>query len=134
MESYLTGRIEELITRALTQEHRWPVAAIATAYHALAVYCDMGGCLAIQADGDVLCIPDDPLLPAHIETDPLQRNLALVQATKRYGELKDLFPERPVDAQSCSECDGTGIHPITAHAGLEALICRCGGTGWMPVS
>lgn len=132
MESYLIGRIEELIRWALTQDHPWPIAAIAKDHHALTVYCDLGGCLAIQPDGDVLCIPDDPGMPVHIETDPLQRNLAFVQASKRYPELADLFPTRPVDAQPCSECDGSGIHPITAHGGFEAFICRCGGTGWLP--
>ena len=134
MESSLNIRIEELIKRALTSDRPWPmVAAIAKEYHALAVYCDMGGCLAIRSDGEVLCVPDDPATPVHIETDPLQRNLALVQASRRYPELQGLYPKRPADARSCLECGGTGRHPITAHAGFEAIICKCGGTGWLPV-
>jgi len=132
MESYLSHRIEELVAKALTQDHPWPIAAIAKNYHALTVYCDMGGCLAVRPDGEVLCVPDDPAMSVHIETDPIQRNLALIRATERYPDLQDLYPVRPDDAVSCSDCGGSGINPVTAHAGFEAIICRCGGTGWLP--
>ena len=132
MESQLSHRIEKLIAQALTQDHPWPIAAIAKEHHALAVYCDMGGCLAVQANGEILCIPDEPTTAVHVETDPLQRNLALVQASKRYPDLQALYPVRPSDATLCCDCTGTGINPVTATAGFEAIICRCGGTGWLP--
>jgi hypothetical protein len=133
MESYLSHRIEELIAKVQTQDHLWPIAAIAREHHALTVYCDMGGCLALRPNGEVLCIPDDPATSVHVETDALQRNLALVQAGKRYSDLRDLYPVRPDDAISCSDCGGTGTNPVTAHAGFEAIICKCAGTGWLPV-
>jgi hypothetical protein len=131
MNPDLVDRIEGLIAQALSAEDPW-VAGVAKDYHALTVYCDLGGCLAVRPDGEILCIPDDPATPAHIEADPIQRNLALVQASRRYAELKGVYPVRPRDARSCSDCGGTGIHPITSHAGFEAIICRCGGTGWLP--
>jgi hypothetical protein len=58
-------------------------------------------------------------------TDIRLLNTALHAGMKRYPWLKDLLPQRPADAQTCSACNGTGQFPVAD------LICSCGGAGWV---
>ncbi len=132
MSNEILKRLEELIEKAICYEGPWPTAAIARDYAALTVYCDLGGCLAIRKDGEVISIPDDPHGSVGVERDVALRNLAFIKAAKLYPELISLVPSRPPDALICSDCAGTGVNPITAHPGFENIICRCGGAGWLP--
>lgn len=47
----------------------------------------------------------------------------LISGVRKYPELNELLPSRPVDATTCSDCNGSGWKSTT-------LICTCGGVGW----
>jgi hypothetical protein len=95
----------------------------ARATGSLPVYCDMGGCLVVSPDGDVLRF-DPESGSTETETDPRWRLLARAKASRRYPELASLEPLRPEDAPECFECEGTGL--------LLGLDCkRCSGLGWV---
>lgn len=49
---------------------------------------------------------------------------AFLIAAKRIPEVALLVPQRPLDAQSCPACDGSGRHPV----GIPCPTCH--GLGW----
>jgi hypothetical protein len=57
-------------------------------------------------------------------------NLALVQGAKRYPELRRLIPDRPKEARTCDQCNGSGTIPGLSEK-YANLICKCGGIGWL---
>ena len=90
----------------------------------LPVYCDMGGCLMLTPDGDVMELAHDrPEMPK--VADEYWREVALVAAGKRYAELRCLRPERPANAAECEACGGSG--EVLGIAGCG----RCWGKGWL---
>ena len=58
--------------------------------------------------------------------DAFWQRMAICQGVKKYPELRPLIPERPLSAQTCSACGGTG-HV----SGAAQIICQCGGVGWI---
>lgn len=38
-----------------------------------------------------------------------EREIAYVQAARRFPELRHLMPERPPDARTCAPCGGSGV-------------------------
>ena len=93
---------------------------------------DFGGVFAINPSGDILSFLWDDTLHPQVEYDPRIRNLALFQGSKKYPELKDLVPAKPNDAHVCPDCAGTGIAPHAAKLNTDAIVCYCGGLGWLP--
>ncbi len=57
-------------------------------------------------------------------------NLAIVQGALRYPELHGLIPERPSDATTCDQCQGSGKLQLPPE--YANVICNCGGIGWIP--
>lgn len=98
----------------------------------LPLFWDMSGVFTINPDGDILSFLWDDTLHPHVEYDPRIRNLALFQGSKRYSELKDYVPSRPDNARTCPDCGGTGTHPYAEKLNTDAIICYCGGLGWLP--
>ncbi len=103
--------------------------------HALPLYLDWTGCLAIRPDGEVIYIDDESYEVREVE-DERVRNLALFQGSRRDPDLRCLVPPRPPDAADCPDCHGMGKLPFRGdHAHLaEVVICSCGGLGWVPAS
>lgn len=98
----------------------------------LPLFLDFGGMCAINARGDILSfLWDDPEHP-RVESDPRIQNLALFQGSKKYSGLEDLVPARPEDARVCWGCGGTGIDPYATKLNTDAIVCYCGGLGWIP--
>lgn len=85
----------------------------------------------INTNGDVISFLWDDTLHGQIEFDPRIRNIALFQGSKKYPELKCLI-ERPDDATVCPHCGGTGMDPYAEKLKTDAIICYCGGLGWIP--
>lgn len=98
----------------------------------LPLFWDMGGVFAINSDGDILSFLWDDTLHPKVEYDPRVRNLVLFQGSKKYPELKDYVPTRPDNARTCPSCGGTGVDPYAEKLNTDAIICYCGGLGWLP--
>jgi len=98
-------------------------------FGALPLTLDMGGCLAIRADGEIISFLWDEPHDVKIERDPRRRNIALYQGSLKYPELAPLVPSRPTDAKPCGNC--AGIAAIRAQ-GIDNVVCACGGLGWLP--
>ena len=114
--------------------YEWARRACAEA-HALPLYLDWTGCLAIRPDGEVIWIEDESYEVREVE-DERERNLALFQGSRRDPDLRCLVPPRPPDAFDCPDCHGTGKLPFRgdqAHL-AEVVVCSCGGLGWVPAS
>ena len=91
----------------------------------------MGGVLAINVDGEIRSFLWDDTLHGQVEYDPRIRNVALFQGSKKYPELEVLI-EKPSDANVCEFCKGSGIAPFAEELNTDALVCYCGGLGWVP--
>lgn len=98
----------------------------------LPLLLDFGGMCAINANGDILSFLWDDREHPQVETDPRICNIALFQGSKKYPELKELVPAKPVDAQVCPGCGGTGIDPYATKLKMDNIVCYCGGLGWIP--
>ena len=84
--------------------------------------------LAIRADGVLVRWTVEEWPGAQEFDERTWANLALVQGAARYPELTCLIPTRPPGAETCATCRGQGVIP----GAPKAVICRCGGTGWLP--
>jgi hypothetical protein len=105
----------------------------------LPVYCDWTHAIGVTEHGMVIVFEHDPSPassgpPDGELTDVRLVNVALHQGAKRYAWLKALLPPRPIDAQQCSMCGGTGEHPMNGLGDVTRLICYCGGAGWVPAT
>jgi hypothetical protein len=74
---------------------------------------------------------DDPLHGRRLEDDLRIRNIALFQGSKKYPDLEVLI-EKPHDAHVCEYCQGTGVSPFAEKLSTDAIVCYCGGLGWIP--
>jgi hypothetical protein len=97
----------------------------------LPLYRSMADVITINASGDVSSFVWDDTLHGQIEFDPRIRNTALFQGSKKYPELASLI-EKPGDAQVCPHCAGTGIDSYAEKLNTNAIVCYCGGLGWIP--
>lgn len=97
----------------------------------LPLCCDMGGVLAINVEGEIRSFLWDDTLHGQVEYDPRIRNVALFQGSKKYPEL-ELLIQKPDDARVCDSCEGTGVEPLAKKLNTDAIVCYCGGLGWLP--
>ena len=103
----------------------------ARASRCLPVYCDWTHAFGVDERGDVFAFQHETW-PGHVGpregrlTDLRLLNVVLHQGRKKHAWLDALLPSRPVDAQDCSMCGGTGA------AATPDIICYCGGAGWVP--
>jgi hypothetical protein len=96
----------------------------ATVADGLPVYCDIGGCLVIRADGRVVEFRSATGDVCEIE-DLSWLRLAAASAADRYPELAEIRPKRPSKAVDCDVCMGVGLLRATS------LRCKaCMGLGW----
>jgi hypothetical protein len=106
-------------------------ARYAKHYNALPLSIHWMEITAIDAKGDVFMWSDegqfDGLRPIQ-ETKILHQSL--VDGAKRHPELSFLIPARPMHAADCDCCGGTGVFPVPRY---EAVVCKCGGVGWLAV-
>ncbi len=104
---------------------------LAAELNALPLLPDMGGCYFIRPSGEIISVAWDEPKSVQVETEPRICNIAMFQGSKRYPELEDLKPEKPVAAIDCPHCQGTGILRISQSQGITNVICYCGGLGWV---
>jgi len=105
----------------------------ARAIPCLPIYRDWTTAYGLTSTGTLLAFEDDGPPRRHaatmwIVTELLDRNIALIQGMERYPWLRPLLPERPTDAVACGDCETIRL----LQARMPAIICRCGGAGWLP--
>jgi hypothetical protein len=86
------------------------------------------GCFGIRANGNVVYVDDDGVqMPLEATGDDRMNAVAtLVYAAERNPDLVCILPEKPVTANSCSTCNGTG------RVLVPSLLCGdCMGLGWI---
>ena len=98
----------------------------------LPVRLDMGGVMALRLDGEVVCFTWEEPDRLELESDVRIRNLVFFQAARKFPELKPLVPSRPADARECETCRGTGTVTGLTDELATAVVCFCGGLGWLP--
>jgi hypothetical protein len=109
--------------------------ALAVKLQILPVWLDMGGCLGVQPDGNVVSFLWDEPDQLRKETDKRIRNMVYYQGSCKFPELAELAPSRPPSAETCSHCGGTGkvSFPKEADEAPElSVVCFCSGLGWLP--
>jgi hypothetical protein len=90
----------------------------------LPVYADLGGVLVIAASGEVLRF-DAEADSVTVVNDERWRAFAFVRASRKFPELSELRPARPVASMSCPQCSGEGTI-------LDGIECgKCYGLGWL---
>jgi hypothetical protein len=92
---------------------------------------DSGGVFAINPAGDIISYSWEDWGDPRVEADARVRNIALFQGSKKYPELVS-FIEKPNSARVCPSCGGTGIDPYAEKLKTDAIVCYCGGLGWIP--
>jgi hypothetical protein len=102
---------------------------VAAQLHVLPLMLDMGGCYALRQDGTVISFAWDATLDHRIETDARIIRIALFQGSLKHPEIVELVPKRPVGAENCRLCHGTG--KVSEKPALDAFVCYCGGLGWL---
>src|SRR5262245_45579543 len=90
----------------------------------LPVYCDMGGCLTITTERQIVAYDFETQVIEAVIDEKSQR-LALITAGENYKELESLLPSKPPGAKKCTECDGTGL---VFYGKIRCAAC-C-GAGW----
>ena len=133
ISSDLAARIAQRIQHYVSpSEHSKEAAAVALSMRALPLYLEAGGIFAITLTGEIIIIPTDE--PHNIRTEPEERirNIVLFQGSKTYPELSDLAPSKPVSAQVCPACNGSGNAPTPDGVPSDNFVCYCGGLGWIP--
>ena len=96
--------------------------------NALPVRWAWEGCFGVRADGEVVYVNDngepEPIVCA--KDEPSMSVATLVYAAQRNSDLACLLPAKPVEAQSCRTCSGTGHFKSYR----SALCGDCEGLGW----
>lgn len=120
--SGLALKIRQLAAAARESESP-PIREAALATNALPVHVDMGGALAVTADGEVVGYDWETKQSTLVSGD--WRVFALAKAGRRFPVLAELAPARPDDAIDCTSCAATGVMSLGVDCGA------CLGTGWI---
>ena len=129
LASRIAGRIQTFVSESTPDPLN--LRQLAAAAGVLPLIWDFGGVFTINTNGEIISFPFDNTEQPRLESDPRVRNIALFGGSKKYPELKDLIV-KPGDARICPSCGGTGIDPHAAKLKSDAIVCYCGGLGWIP--
>jgi hypothetical protein len=129
----LSRRIAQLIENYAVEHGSDPpeLRQLVNQEQVLPLFRSMADVVTINASGDVISFLWDNSLHGQLELDPRIRNTALFQGSKKYPELASLI-EKPDDARVCPHCGGTGIDSFAEKLNTDAIVCYCGGLGWIP--
>jgi hypothetical protein len=100
------------------------VKSIASQTSALPVYSDMSGTLCISPEGVILFFDSESKQITEI-TDVNWRIIAAVSAAEKIPGLRNMLPNRPLTALTCSSCLGMGRQQGNLLCGV------CFGLGWI---
>ncbi|MEU4155254.1 hypothetical protein [Actinoplanes sp. NPDC026670] len=99
---------EELFSRLVEAQAAsdGPGASKARTVGLLTVFNSLWEFYLLTPAGEVLVDRDDG---APVPATPVERELAYVQAARRFPELRHLMPKRPPAARTCPHCGGSGV-------------------------
>ena len=109
------------------------LARIARQHQVLPLWADMGGCIALRPNGQLVFLAwDDPekvepvgAAGAH---DRRMVHAARAAGSRRFPSIAGLAPVRDVGARVCPSCGGSGKVASVP----DNIVCECGGLGWVP--
>jgi hypothetical protein len=129
----LSTRIAELIQDFVkgSEADSLNLRQLAAAKNVLPLVWDMGGVFTINPHEEVVSFAWDKWDDPRVESDLRLRNNALFGGSKKYHELESLI-QKPEDARVCPHCGGTGLDPNAEKLNTDAIVCYCGGLGWIP--
>ncbi len=105
--------------------------ALSTRFGGLPVLWDGGGCFLLRPDLSIWSVPWGGSELERLE-DERTRNTVLYRASLEFEELQSLKPVRDPGSRVCPTCQGTGTVPDMPPELAGALVCFCGGLGWVP--
>jgi hypothetical protein len=118
------------LIRAFAAEPPDPVpwqAPYVARFRALPTYVGWYTTLGIRPDGTVVeWSTEGEFEGAREVEETFLVRVALVEAARRFPELRALVPPRPPGARTCEQCGGSGYLPV-----LPSVFCSCGGFGWV---
>lgn len=131
LEKIVSELISSLRQSGIEMPATLPEAAVRLG--ALPVVWDAAGWIGIRGDTTVVSFRwDDEIGGLSVVSDQRTITLAWFQGAIRFPRLKPFVPERPACARICPFCEGTGV-PAGLPSGLSsAVVCYCGGAGWLP--
>jgi len=93
---------------------------------------DMDGFYAVSTSGAFLEFQWDAEERGRLVTDERAVHSTWFQAAKKYPEFAVFLPDRPPSAQVCAICAGSGTPANLPEHLADAIVCYCGGAGWLP--
>lgn len=130
MKSELRNWIKERIAFLIADgEVPYYLREHARTNNVLPILIDWTGFYGLNPDGEIYFIDTETGNAPILEERFRYKTIALFQGGKKYPELRELIPERPIEAVDCKHCMGKGTIEIE---GIDPgiLVCYCGGTGW----
>src|SRR6266478_7831820 len=129
----LSTRIRELIEDFVkgSEADSLNLGQLAATKNVLPLVWDMGGVFTINPHGEIVSFAWDKQDDPRVESDLRLRNNALFGGSKKYPELERLI-EKPENSRVCPHCGGTGIDSYAEKLNTDAIVCYCGGLGWIP--
>lgn len=125
----IRNRIQEFVSGSEADSAH--LREIAATKNVLPLTWDMGGVFTINPNGEIVSFAWDEWENPRVESDLRVRNNALFAGSKKYSELESLI-ERPKAARMCPHCGGSGKDVYSEKLNSDAIICYCGGLGWIP--
>jgi hypothetical protein len=128
---HLSDVVERLLADYLVQSSPDPIGLrqIVRRVHALPILQIMTQSFAIRPSGEIISFSYDTPDDIRIETDARLQRMALYQGSLDHPALRELIPARPADAVDCPFCEE--IREIKAKAGVDNILCYCGGMEWL---
>jgi hypothetical protein len=125
----LPSHISDRIRDAISSAGGGPIDKEARLHDAIALMGTIGAIWMLRADGSFWFADADSgtlLTPLPDQA----RTTALVAGSRRFPWLSELLPTRPVGAEPCPTCAGTGFLGGGPTSG--AFCARCSALGWLP--
>jgi hypothetical protein len=96
-------------------------------FQALPVHVGWTATIGIRPDGTLIMWSTEGEFEGAREVEEgVFVRVALMEAVRRFPDLRDLVPPRPPGARTCEQCGGVGHLP-----GIPGIYCYCGGFGWV---
>lgn len=105
---------------------RWLTPSIKE-HRYLPLYVGWIAVIGLRADGSFVRVNADGRDPSPPidERDPFWTRMALFRFVRDQPQFAALVPVRPNNAVDCDQCGATGV------LGTGAVVCSCGGSGWL---
>jgi hypothetical protein len=108
------------------------VVRFARALDCLPAFVDWTMFLGLMADGTCVWVDFDESPGNVVPVRTLLDMSLLLTGLRQVAGMADLQPAWPQGRTACTSCGGTGRRPFSR--GQEAVVCECGGLGWIAES